>query len=40
VLEEVHDRILSGEICTREEAIAVAMDLFSGALEGNEDRQE
>ena len=40
VLEEVHDRILSGEICTREEAISVAMGLFSVDLEGNEDRQE
>ena len=40
VLEEVHDRILSGEIHTREEAISVAMGLFSDGLEGNEDRQE
>ena len=40
VLEEVHDRILAGDIRTREEAIAVAMDLFSGDLQGNEDRQE
>ena len=40
VLEQVYDRILSGEIRTREEAITVAMDLFSGALEGNEYHQE
>ncbi|MEA3239683.1 MAG: CCA tRNA nucleotidyltransferase [Candidatus Bipolaricaulota bacterium] len=40
VLEEVHDRILSGEICAREEAIAAAMELFSGDLKGKEDCQE
>ena len=37
-LERVHDRILSGEIDTQQEAIALAMDLLSDGPEGNEGR--
>ncbi|HDL86340.1 MAG TPA: hypothetical protein ENH11_08475 [Candidatus Acetothermia bacterium] len=38
VLEAVHDRILAGEIGTRDEAIAAAMDLLANEAKGKEDR--
>jgi len=38
VLEVIHDRILAGEIDTRQDAISAAMDLLADGAKGNEDR--
>ena len=38
VLEQVHDRILAGDVTTQEEAIALAMELLLDDAKGKGDR--